>query len=116
MGDPWDRVLHGPDKLDSFLGELDRLSGQLPSRIEVNPEEVEQGLAHLVLVVIELIRQLMERQAIRRIEAGSLTDAEIERLGQTFLKLQERIRELQEVFDLEDEELNLDLGPLGKLL
>jgi hypothetical protein len=111
-----DRLLHASGDLDAFLAELDRVGGGLPSRISMDPEELEQGLAHLVLTIIELVRQLMERQAVRRIEAGSLTDEEVERLGQTFLALQERVEELKRVFGLEDEELNLDLGPLGNLL
>jgi CRISPR/Cas system-associated endonuclease Cas1 len=77
---------------------------------------VERGLAKLVLTLIELLRQLMERQALRRIEAGSLSDEEIERLGQTFMKLDTRMEELQQIFGLEDEELNLNLGPLGDLM
>ena len=81
----------------------------------MDPEELEQGLAQLVLTVVELLRDLLERQAVRRIEAGSLTDEEVERLGQTFMKLQERMDELKEIFGLTDEDLNLDLGPLGDL-
>jgi CRISPR/Cas system-associated endonuclease Cas1 len=77
---------------------------------------VEQGLAKLVLTLIELIRQLLERQALRRIEAGSLTDDEIERLGETFLKLDHKMQELKEIFGLENEDLNLNLGPLGDLM
>lgn len=111
-----DRLLHQPDNLDAFLAELDRVGTGIPSRLDIDPEELEHGLAHLVLTVIELVRQLMERQAVRRMEAGSLSDDEVERLGQTFLALQERIDELKQVFGLEDEELNLDLGPLGNLL
>jgi hypothetical protein len=66
--------------------------------------------------VVELLRQLMERQALRRIEGGSLTDEEVERLGRTFLALSERMEELKDVFGLEDKDLNLNLGPLGDLL
>jgi hypothetical protein len=69
-----------------------------------------------VLTLIELLRRLMERQALRRIEAGSLSDEEIERLGQTFIKLQERMEELKQLFGLEDKDLNLNLGPLGDLM
>jgi hypothetical protein len=73
-------------------------------------------LAKLVLTLVELLRQLLERQALRRIEAGSLDDEEVERLGQTFLKLNARMEELKRAFGLEDEELNLNLGPLGNLM
>lgn len=77
---------------------------------------MEQGLAKLVLSLIELIRRLLERQAIRRIEAGSLTDEEIERLGETFLKLEMKMGEIKAIFGLENDDLNLNLGPLGDLL
>jgi len=85
-------------------------------RVNADPERVEQGLAQLVLTLIELLRQLMERQALRRIDAGSLSDDEIERMGQTFMKLEQRMDELKEHFGLADDDLNLDLGPLGTLL
>jgi len=84
-------------------------------KIKLNPENVRNGLAQQVLTLVELIRELLERQALRRIEAGTLTEAEIERLGQTFCKLSDEIGRLKEYFGLSDEDLNLDLGPLGKL-
>jgi hypothetical protein len=85
-------------------------------RINADPTTVEQGLAKLVLTLIEFIRQLLEKQAMRRMDAGSLTDDEIERMGETFLKLEQRMQELKEHFELEDGDLNLYLGPLGDLL
>ena len=85
-------------------------------RVNADPERVERGLAQLVLTLVELLRQLMERQALRRIDAGSLTDDEIERMGQTFMRLEQRMEELKQEFGLEDRDLNLDLGPLGTLL
>ncbi len=85
-------------------------------RAEADPEQLEQGLARLVLTLIDLLRQLMERQALRRIDAGNLTDEEVERLGRTFQALAERMEELKEVFGLAGEDLNLDLGPLGNLM
>ncbi|HZU13024.1 MAG TPA: gas vesicle protein K [Chloroflexota bacterium] len=88
----------------------------LPGRIALDPERVEQGLARLVLSLIELLRRLMERQAIRRIDAGSLSDDEIERLGETFLKLDEKMQELKAAFGLQDDDLNINLGPLGDLM
>ena len=87
-----------------------------PSRVNTDPETVERGLAQLVLTLVELLRQLMERQALRRMDEGTLDDAEIERLGQTFMKLAERMDELKEHFELRDEDLNLNLGPLGNLV
>jgi gas vesicle protein GvpK/gas vesicle protein GvpA/GvpJ/GvpM family len=93
-----------------------RSSRKRDLRIDTDPENVERGLAQLVLTVIELLRQLMERQALYRMESGSLTEDEVERLGQTFLKLEERMEQLKRDFGLEDEELNLHLGPLGDLM
>jgi hypothetical protein len=101
-----------PDK----LGELERIAAALPRRIDADPEQVEKGLAQLVLTLVELLRQLMERQALRRMEGGTLTDEEVERLGETFMKLEQRMEELKRHFELEDEDLNLNLGPLGDLL
>jgi len=86
------------------------------SRIELKQDEVKNGLGKLVLTLVELIRELLERQAIRRMESGALTDAEIERLGTTFMQLAEQMARLRKEFGLEDEDLNIDLGPLGKLL
>ena len=88
----------------------------MTSRIEADPENVERGLAALVLTMIELLRQIMERQAIRRVEAGGLDDETVERLGSTLMALEARMDELKETFGLNDEDLNLDLGPLGRLL
>jgi Gas vesicle protein K len=90
--------------------------GALPRRVTADPETVERGLAQLVLTLVELLRQLMERQALRRMEQGVLDDEQVERLGQTFMKLAERMEELKAEFGLEDSDLNLDLGPLGSLL
>jgi len=87
-----------------------------PRRVSADPETVERGLAQLVLTLVELLRQLMERQALRRMDEGTLDDDEIERLGQTFMKLAERMDELKAEFGLRDEDLNLDLGPLGRLM
>ena len=106
----------------STTSDLERFAAALtppaPDRLRVSlrPGDVQNGLGKLVLTVVELIRQLLERQAIRRIEAGSLSDDEIERLGVTFLQLASQIKLLQEQFGLSEDELNLDLGPLGKLL
>ena len=106
-------------ELDLFgdsAGALERLEAALPRRVNADPEGLEKGLAQLVLTVIELLRQLMERQALHRIEGGTLNAEEIERLGQTFLALAQRMEELKQAFGLEDEDLNLNLGPLGNLM
>lgn len=86
------------------------------SRIECTPENIDQGLAKLVLSLIELLRQLLERQAIRRMEGGSLSDEQIESMGSSLMKLEGKIREMAEQFGLTLADLNLDLGPLGNLL
>lgn len=85
-------------------------------RINIDPRNVEKGLAKLILTIVELLRQLMEKQAMRRVEAGALTDEEIERVGETLMKLENKMKELKEIFGLKDEELNLNLGPLGNLM
>ena len=87
----------------------------LPSKIKLQPDNVRNGLAQLVLTLVELLRELLERQAIRRIDAGSLTSDDIDRVGTTFLRLAEEIDKLKTHFGFTDEELNLNLGPLGKL-
>jgi len=86
------------------------------SRIDCSPENIEQGLAKLVLGLIELLRQLLERQAIRRMQGGSLTDAQVEEMGESLMKLEAKVHELAEHFGLTPADLNLDLGPLGSLL
>ena len=86
------------------------------NRINVDAEGVERGLVSLVLTLVELLRQLMERQAIRRVEHGDLTDDQVERIGTTLMLLEEKMAELREHFGLEPEDLNIDLGPLGPLL
>jgi uncharacterized protein YjiS (DUF1127 family) len=114
---PAEKILCDPCDLEAFASELQQQSGSpLPQRVNADPEGVEQGLAKLVLTLIELLRRIMERQALRRMEAGSLNDAEIERLGQTFLNLDLRMEELKQIFGLEGEDLNLNLGPLGDLM
>lgn len=89
-------------------------SGPRP-RINIDPENVKRGLGQLVLVVVKLLHEVLERQAIRRMDAGSLTDEETERLGLALSRQSEEIENLRKVFDLEEDDLNLDLGPLGKL-
>jgi Gas vesicle protein K len=103
--------------LDVLRAEIERLRGNvLPNRINVDPEGVEQGLARLVLTLVEFLRQLLERQAVRRMEGGSLSDEEIEQVGLALLKLEEKTHELAGAFGLRPDELNITLGPLGNLL
>jgi hypothetical protein len=84
----------------------------VPERIAADAEVVENGLAKLVLSIIELIRRLLEKQALRRMDGGNLTEEEIERLGAALMKLEEKMAELKRVFGLSDDELNLKLGPV----
>ena len=104
------------DSPEDFIEEIEKIQNILPAKIDANPENVEKGLAKLVLTLIELIRQLMEKQGMRRMEGNSLSDEEIERLGETFMKLEEKMEELKGIFGIEDEELILNLGPLGDLM
>ena len=114
------KIIHAPD--DQVL--LDKLAGSLiggdrrqtAARIVADPKSVERDLARLVLSVIELLRKLLERQAVRRVENGGLSEDEIERLGETLLKLEARMGELKAAFGLGDQDLTLDLGPLRDLI
>ena len=87
----------------------------IPERISADPEVVENGLAKLVLAIIELIRRLLEKQALRRMDTGNLSDEEIERLGTALMKLEEKMSQLKQLFSLSDEDLNLSLGPIRTL-
>src|SRR5215813_5982629 len=91
---------------DLAAAALHAVARALPERINADPEHVEQGLARLVLTVIELLRQVLEHQAVRRMDGGTLTDAEIERLGLALMKLDHRMDELKAIFGLTDEDLN----------
>ena len=105
---------------DDATSPFDRIAEQsldsLTGRVSADPETVERGLVQLVLTLVELIRQLMERQAVRRLDAGAMTPEETERVGLTLMLLEKRMGELRDHFGLTPEDLNLDLGPLGKLL
>lgn len=99
--------------------EVTKANGELAKikpRTNIDPNNIEKGLAKLVLTLIELLRKLMEKQAIRRMEAGFLTPIEVERMGIAFQRLEERMGDLKKIFSLKDEDLNLDLGPLGELM
>ncbi|WP_052848427.1 gas vesicle protein K [Streptomyces avicenniae] len=90
--------------------------GGAPARLDIDGPSVGRDLAALVLTIVELLRQLMERQAVRRVEAGELTDEQVERVGTTLMLLERRMEELRDQFGLTAADLNLDLGPLGSLL
>ena len=114
--EPIDKLLTGGDGLERIAGDLEHVADAFPRRVNADPEQVERGLSQLVLTLVELLRQLMERQALRRMELDTLTDEQVERMGETFMKLDQRMQELKEHFELEDRDLNINLGPLGNLL
>jgi hypothetical protein len=95
--------------------ELDRLAGSAPPRWNANPDDVRRSVLKLVLSLVEFIRQILERQAIRRMDANTLTPEETESVGLALMRLEETIRDLAEQFGFKPEDLNLDLGPIGRL-
>jgi hypothetical protein len=97
------------------LAALQELARALPERINADPERAEQGLARLVLTLIEVLRKVLEHQAVRRMDGGTLSEEEIERLGLALLRLNQRMDELKTVFGLTDDDLEIDLGPLGRV-
>jgi hypothetical protein len=101
-------------ELESLRAELERLADT--PRWNANPEDVQRSVARLVLTLVEFVRQLLERQAIRRLEGGTLTPDETEAVGVALMRLEETVRDLAARFGLEPDDLNLDLGPLGRLL
>jgi hypothetical protein len=111
-----DKVLHRPRDLGTLGDAIPDIDPLLSRRVNADPENLERGLAQLVLTIVELLRQLMERQALRRIDDGTLSEEQVERLGRTFMLLAERMQELREEFGLDEKDLNLNLGPLGDLL
>jgi hypothetical protein len=88
----------------------------LPQRLETDAASVDRDLMRLVLTIIELVRQLMERQALRRVDAGGLTDEQVEALGLGLMRLEEAMADLRQRYELTAADLNIDLGPLGRLL
>ena len=103
-------------KIKAIRKQIQTLAAARPPRWNADPEDVRRAVLKLVLTLVELIRQLLERQAIRRMEAGTLTDDETESVGLALLRLQETVLDLARQFDISPEELNLDLGPVGKLI
>jgi actin-like ATPase involved in cell morphogenesis len=104
------------EHVEEFVEQLRHVTEALPDRINIDTQSVEQGLAKLVLTLIELIRRLLEKQAIRRMEGGDLSPEQVEDLGLALMKLEEKMQELKAQFGLAEEELNLDLGPIGRLI
>jgi hypothetical protein len=97
-------------ELEEVRAELAKVRAVLPERIDIDPDDVERGLAGLVLGLVELLRQVLERQAVRRMEGGSLTDDEIERVGLALMRLERKVKELAEHFGLDDDDLRLKVG------
>lgn len=103
-------------EIDSLREELEqRLRAVAPPRWNADPDDVQRSVARLVLTLVEFLRTLFEKQTLRRLEAGTLTAEQTEALGSALMRLEETIRELARRFDLSPEDLNLDLGPLGRL-
>jgi hypothetical protein len=107
------RSLEAPS--DAAVTPLEAVAEGLPPRLNTDPDKVENGLAKLVLTLIEVLRKVLEHQAVRRMEGGHLSDAEIEKLGVALLRLNDRMQDMKGIFGLTDEDLQIDLGPLGKL-
>ena len=104
-------------EVESLRAELERVAKSAqPPRWNAHPDDVRRSVVKLVLTLVELIRQLLERQALRRVDAGTLTADEIEAVGLALMRLEQTVREIGEQFDLAPEDLNLDLGPVGKLI
>jgi hypothetical protein len=102
-------------EIESLRAQLDRLAAAPPPRWNANPDDVRKSVLKLVLTLVEFIRQILERQAIRRMEANTLTPEQTEAVGLALQRLEETIRDLAEQFGLRPEDLNLDLGPIGRL-
>jgi len=112
-----DPVAVDVEEIESVRHELMRVArASTPPRWNANPDDVQRSVVKLVLTLVEFIRQLLERQAIRRMDAGTLTADETEAIGQALMRLEETVRDLGARFDLSPEDLNLDLGPAGKLM
>jgi hypothetical protein len=104
-------------EVESLREEIERLrASAAPPRWNADPDDVRRSVAKLVLTLVDAIRQLLERQAIRRMEAETLTEQETEDIGMALMRLEEAIREIGAQFGLSPEDLKLDLGPLGKLV
>jgi hypothetical protein len=104
-------------KLDDLRRELERTSASsAPLRWNADADDVQRSVAQLVLTLVEFIRKLLERQAIRRMEAGTLTDRQTEEIGRALMKLEETVVDIAARFGVAPEDLNLDLGPVGKLM
>lgn len=103
------------EELEKLQIELNELSRSLPDRINAQPDSAAEDLGRLVLTLVEVVRKVLEHQAVRRMDSGTLSPEEVERLGLALLRLSERMNELKATFGMRDEDLDIDLGPLGRL-
>jgi hypothetical protein len=110
------KILFNTGSIEELSEEMGELTKSEDSRLKLTPQNADSGLAKLVLTLVELIRKLVEKQAMRRVDGGSLTDEEIERLGETLMNLELKMEELKKHFNLTDRDLNINLGPLGDLM
>ena len=108
-------VANGDPDLEALERAVQAFSRAIPQRINADPERAEQGLARLVLALIDVIRKVLEHQAVRRMDGGQLSPDEVERLGVALLRLNDKMGELKTMFGLTDKDLEIDLGPLGTL-
>ena len=110
-------TLEDMDTIERLQREIKKAEENIPKLIDFgNPKKTEQGIAKLILTLVELIRRLMEKEAYRRVKSGMLLPIEIEKLGLTLKAVKKKVQEIQAIFGIEDEELNLDLGPIGNLM
>jgi hypothetical protein len=103
-------------EIESIRAEVERLARSAPPRWNADPDDVRRSVARLVLTLVDFIRQLLERQAIRRMDAGTLTPEQTEAVGLALMRLEETVRDIGRQFGIAPEDLNLDLGPVGKLM
>lgn len=104
------------EDLERIAADLRDIAPSFPERLDASPDDIDAGLGRLVLTLVEFLRQVLEHQAVRRMEGGRLTDEEIENIGLALMRLQERMDDIKAAFGLEGEDLNIDLGPLGRLI
>ena len=110
------KILFNSGSLEDLTEEIGMLTSIEDSKLKLTPDNADSGIAKLVLTLVELIRKLVEKQAMRRVDGGLLTEGEIERLGETLMKLEMKMEELKKFFNLTDRDLNIYLGPLGDLM
>ena len=104
------------EQSDQLVRQLQQIADAFPSRVEIDPDRVATDVAKLVLTLLELIRRVVEHQAVQRMDDPDLSEEQVERMGLALLRLEEKLSEVREIFGLAADDLNIDLGPLGKLL